>query len=201
MAKARDPKSSALDVSKLVAEMSQTRVRGRSRRSRLYLWFRENHDRLETEFARNSPSWDRLAEILAENGLTNGDGAPPSGAGARTVWYRVRREIAEAARQTGRAGDYPSGVSPVVPVAPAEQPADRAMTPPVNVEIDPPEDRPRFRLATLRGMENAPAPEPAKPAPAPVASQPNPNVDDVLADFLGRPSPGGFRPKSTQGEP
>jgi hypothetical protein len=55
MAKARDPKSSALDVSKLVAEMSRTRVRGRSRRSRLYLWFRENHDRLEAEFARNSP--------------------------------------------------------------------------------------------------------------------------------------------------
>ncbi len=107
--KAHRPSGSP-DVSQALAEMDKARARGRGRRSPLYLWFRENHDKLAVAFERNAPAWSGLATYLGEHGVRDGDGKPPSARGTRDAWYRVRRDVVAA--RTKRHGSTAPALAP-----------------------------------------------------------------------------------------
>lgn len=182
--------SRVLEVADVVAELEAAPARGRARKSRLYLWLQRNHDHLVREFDRNAPAWGRLAAILGSRGVLDGDGKPPTARGARGAWYRVRREVA-AERE--RAASITAGITfhtlPSARTAPPPLP----VAPPVSIQLD--EDgptRPRFKLASLRNA--TPADGPPQPDHSPAASEPEQasaqpqKFDDVMAEFLGRPS-------------
>jgi hypothetical protein len=185
------PASQQPDLSQALAEMEKARARGRGRRSPLYLWFRANHDRIAEEFSQNAPSWPALAAFLGKNGLTNGDGKPPSAEGARTVWYRVRREMA-AVRARKSSPKAETETAPGVRLLPS---ASSSVPPPGLMDHDEDAEnqrRPVFTMATLRGMKpsgDSPM-EVAKPA-ATTSPTPVQDIDpqEVLSRFLGINSP------------
>lgn len=186
------PAIRSFDVADIVAELETAPARGHGRKSRLYLWLQENHDQLVREFARNPPSWTRLAAILGARGVLDGDGKPPTARGARGAWYRVRRDVAAAlTKKASRAEAAAFGIHPIAETAPVA-PASLAL--PVSIQLDEDEpDRPVFRLASLRGATAADGPTspdqpPTSPAKTP-ALVPQ-RFADVMAEFLGQsPTP------------
>lgn len=189
--------SRSFDVSDVVSELESAPARGHARKSRLYLWLQQNHDALTQEFTRNPPSWNKLADILGRRGVLDGDGKNPTARGARGAWYRVRRDIAAArARATAKLENSTHGIRPI-----AQEPLAVLLTStPVSIHLDEGEaERPRFKLASLRGATAADGPQPPTPAALPAASKlpaENPQkFDDVMAEFLGTPA---RRPKGDE---
>lgn len=180
------------DVNLIVAEAAKAPARGHARKSALYLWLRTNHDRLVAEFGNNPPSWGRFAEVLGAHGVLDGDGKPPSARGARGAWYRVRQDVEKARSKPGTrlatgemaAGVHTSGVG--LPLSP--EPGDY-QEPPAR----------RFRMATLRGEEASSAASASRPKPAPTNPEKR-NVDEIMAEFMGRPSGTGFKPATSNGD-
>ena len=173
MAAKPTPKAGQPDVAQIIARMKAGPARGRGRRSSLYRWFRENHARLIEEFQLNAPSWPGLAAALGDSGLTNGDNQKPTAEGARTTWYRVRREMSAALAKRSPAATAEAKV----PVAPAPSIAPN----------DDPETRRQYKLVKPHGWDAPapPAPVPAKPEPSvSAADEPRVDVDDVLAKFM-----------------
>ncbi len=159
------------DVAQIVAKMRSDPAKGRGQRSPLYLWFRHNRARLLEEFATKAPSWPGLAAALGENGILNGEGKRPTAEGARTVWYRVRREMSGGARVA------PSRQSP-----PAIRPVEDTQTAqPLtgNGEAEAPR---RFGTVRLRGPAPG-APDTAGDVDTPPTA-PNVDVDEVLSRFM-----------------
>lgn len=195
--------SVVIDAVRVIAEMGETATRGRSRRSPVYLWFRSNHDLLLAEFAQNAPSWTALATILGDRGLTNGDGEKPTPEGCRTVWTRVRREV--AATRAKRAGSGPEVTEGVRPIASELAVTGRlpGLVRPVTIETDGSDyEPPVFKLASLRNATPADPPPVPHPRQTPSRPQapPQADVDDVLAEFLGKPQQAGFHPKTNPGD-
>jgi hypothetical protein len=107
--------------------------RGRGQRSPAYRWLKANHDALSSAFADTPPNWGGMAASMAEAGLTDADGKPPTKDGARQTWFRVRRDVAAArakAEAKRKAAPVPSSSAttaasplpvPCPPVRPAEQ--------------------------------------------------------------------------------
>ncbi len=84
-------------VSHLLAAMHEISAPGHSQ---LYLWMRQNHDRIAEGLNGLRPSWLALATRLGEMDIRDGTGKAPTPQGARATWYRVRRDLAAAqARQ------------------------------------------------------------------------------------------------------
>ena len=84
---------------------------------------------------------------------------------------------------------------PPDPALPAAEPVAPSfpIAPPVSIQLDTDEPvRPRFKLASLRNA--TPADGPPQPGHSPSADKPEPaspqpqKFDDVMAEFLGRPS-------------
>jgi len=103
--------------------MRSAPAHGRGRKSAIYLWFLKNHDALAEAFALNAPAWTDLAGYLANQGLKDGNGNPPSARGTRDVWFRVRQEVKQRqAREPApvapkaRSGETVPGISLVPPV-------------------------------------------------------------------------------------
>jgi hypothetical protein len=64
-------------------------------RSTLFLWMMDNRIEFGDVLARaGRPDWKALAETFAEQGLTDGDGKPPTPVGTRQTWWKVRRAMA-----------------------------------------------------------------------------------------------------------
>jgi hypothetical protein len=163
-------KSGQPNVAQVMARMKPGPTRGRGRKSPLYLWLRTNHDRLLVEFEATSPSWGALAAALGEVGITNADNKPPTPVGARTTWYRVRRELADCLQpRLARAAEADASV-PTIP--PPERIGDNG------------KGAPRFRTVKLRNASDQPAPLAAAALKPPPAPEPAVNVDDVLSRFM-----------------
>jgi hypothetical protein len=93
--KAKTPRQDK--VSHLLAAMHEITAPGHSQ---LYLWMRQNHDRIAEGLNGLRPSWLALATRLGEMDILDGAGKAPTPQGARATWYRVRRDLAAArARQ------------------------------------------------------------------------------------------------------
>ena len=192
MAQQSAPPAGLPDVTQIVAKMRTARARGRGRRSPLYLWCRANHDRLVEEFERNAPSWAALADALAESGLTNGDNKRPTPNGARTTWYRVRREASEARNPQAEPALQPGEIAAGIVAQPQAATAAPVMPVPAGDNGETQAAPRQFGFAKLRGWnpDADAAPSPSKPGtPAPAADEPRVDVDDVLARFVGKPAP------------
>ena len=59
-------------------------------RSPLYDWLRQHRAMLETRFAVSRPRWATVAKVMAELGVCDAAGRPPSASTVRQAWYRVR---------------------------------------------------------------------------------------------------------------
>lgn len=103
--------------------------RGPRRKSPVYEWLAARHDELVAAFKRTPPSWTVLAKYLAEGGVLNADGVPPTPSAVRTSWLRVEADLAR--KRSGRRGSSPDAPSPA-PAAPVQ----RHDPPPVDPAID-----------------------------------------------------------------
>ena len=113
-------------------------------RSPAFWWMVEHHDEIVARAAGGRLNWTVLCRLLADRGLVDGRGAPPTAAGARKTWQRVRAEVRrraewEAARAAERSkvsvpparrkpGSVPAYVVPG-PTPPAPAPTPRSTTP------------------------------------------------------------------------
>ena len=163
--------------------MKAGRARGRGQHSPLYRWFRANHTQLIEAFEADTPSWASLAAALGESGITDGDNKTPTAQGARTTWYRVRRDIA-AARQA-QAGVKPApAVSASEPTSPLTGPQPAEPGGKAREDASPR----RFRPVKLRGWqsESEQASQPAAELTTSTPPNPEPGVDadDVLSRFM-----------------
>jgi hypothetical protein len=109
-------------------------------RSPLQDWLRRNRTLVQARFAVSRPRWASVARMLAELGVVDAHGQPPTAQAARQAWYRVR---AEGSGQV-------SAARPVLTAASASPPARlRPTFDPTEGAFDakPP---PRFRPASLK---------------------------------------------------
>jgi hypothetical protein len=126
-------------------------ARGRTARSSLYRWLRENHDEFLIHWT-DAADWPAFVQAFVAVGLADRTGKPPAVETARKTWLQVRKDVAKAkARQQ------------------AERPPPLA----------PGEIAPGVRLARLPSSVEAPAHieleiRPAKPRLAPLAAEPTP---------------------------
>jgi len=191
------------DVSQALAEMDKARARGRGRRSPLYLWFRENHDKLAVAFERNAPAWSGLAAYLGEHGVRDGDGKPPNARGTRDAWYRVRRDVVAA--RTKRHGSptpirAPTEVAPGIRGVAAEASSGAALA---QVSRG---DRPRPQIDLRPGapksapvVSGQPSPQPAQAGqPARAPEQVDEQLRAVLDGLGGRRKAGTRMPQQVE---
>ena len=172
MTRKKFPAAGSPDVAQIVAAMRLQPTKGRGQRSPLYLWLRQNHARLLDEFTTSAPSWPGLASALGKSGILNGEGKPPTAEGARTVWYRVRRDLA-GKRKVAALKPSPAPEASVTPLpSPTQSDAGDGMTGSPR----------RFGTVKLRG--------PAADGPAtsamslPDPETPSVDADEVLAKFM-----------------
>lgn len=60
----------------------------------MYLWMAKNRADFEKALtAIKPPNWARVATVLAEEGLTDATGNPPSSKSAYQTWWKVRRDL------------------------------------------------------------------------------------------------------------
>jgi hypothetical protein len=105
---------------RLMGRLREVLVGGKPRQSPLYRWLRRHHDELGALLDAAAadgrpPDWAALAGILAEAGLTDGSGNPPTSANTRRTWWRVKRRHA----QLHGGGDGPKKAAPPEPQRPA----------------------------------------------------------------------------------
>lgn len=132
------------DLAQIVAQIEKARSGGRGRRSPLYRWLREHHDKLVVEFDRVGPAWDTLAAALGDGGVLDGRGKRPTGRGARDAWFRVRKDVKREKTDQGHATKTAVRLIPAPAPAPAMTPADPSP------EIAEARPRPKFGPMRLR---------------------------------------------------
>lgn len=159
-------------MAEIVAAMRSQPAKGRGQRSPLYLWLRQNHARLLEEFTASAPSWPGLASALGKSGILNGEGKPPTPEGARTVWYRVRRDLA------GKRKVAALKPSPVLEPSVAPLPSPTQLDAGDGVTGLPK----RFGTVKLRGPSADGPATPAMSLPDPETS--SVDADEVLAKFM-----------------
>jgi hypothetical protein len=125
------------DIDAALAAMRQSATKGRGRKSAPYQWLAARHDALVAAFAEEPPSWPALAAFLAERGIMNADGKPPTAEGLRKVWLRVRQ-----------AAEKPPSSEPRPQAKPARDAAERS---PPDDEPDNEPPRPRIPLSRPKG--------------------------------------------------
>ena len=130
------------------------RVRGgRGSRSPLYVWMREHHEALRAEFDANGPQWVTRVKAMAEAGLLDQLGKPPTVRGAQQTWYRVCRDVA-AGKGAKPGSARPAPARTARPARSGQQGPDPASTPPapaqpsvlqvIQPQPSPPLPRPAF---------------------------------------------------------
>ena len=63
------------------------------RHSPLYAWMKKHYAALSAEFEEHGARWEARVKAMAEAGLKDAEGKPPTVRGAQQTWYRVRREM------------------------------------------------------------------------------------------------------------
>lgn len=160
------------NVTELFAKLDKAGATKRGSRSPLYLWFRQNHLQLAARFKRYPPAWNTLAAQLAEQGVRDANGNPPTAISARDAWYRARMDVdaMRAKRLRPKPALEPGEIAPGVhalgvPALPALADGTAASRARPKVEIDFQPGRPQSLL-----------PEPAPVRPVRAASLPLPRV-------------------------
>jgi hypothetical protein len=156
----------------------------------LYGWMRVRYASFRALLAESRrPNWMRIAAGLAQLGVLDGRGHPPTAATARQTWWKVRRDIAARSNRSGPANHdadaqldrEPQQAAGHIPNPSAHRPAG----PPG--EFDPNDiaaddmAEPAFRPATPRNW--SPTPEPRR---ATAANTTNPHDGQDYAEALRR---------------
>ena len=150
-------------VSHLLAAMHEISAPGHSQ---LYLWMRQNHDRIAEGLNGLRPSWLALATRLGEMNIRDGTGKAPTPQGARATWYRVRRDLAAArARQAKDRGEraplLPGEIAPGVQSMPLPSSASLSISDRGLGEADTaPPPRPKLDIRPARPRGEVPASRP-----------------------------------------
>jgi len=110
-------------------------------RSPLQDWLRRNRALVEARFAAGRPRWASVAGVLAELGVVDARGQPPTAQAARQAWYRVRAEGPSQAPAAAWPSPTTAPAPPPSRTHPAFDPTEGAF------EAKPP---PRFRPASLK---------------------------------------------------
>lgn len=91
--------------------------KGRGARSPLYAWMRKHYAELKAEFEANGPHWVARTQAMAEIGLTDQDGKPPTVRTAQQTWYRLIREMeGQAIQDSGQPAAPSKRTSPATTV-------------------------------------------------------------------------------------
>jgi hypothetical protein len=157
-------------VSHLLAAMHEISAPGHSQ---LYLWMRQNHDRIAEGLDGLRPSWFALATRLGEMDIRDGTGKAPTPQIARATWYRVRRDLAAARHRQAKGrresaallpGEIAPGVQSVTPSSSASlSPGERGFG-----DADTPlPPRPKLDIRPARPRGEAPAPLPTATSTTP----------------------------------
>src|SRR4051812_30332987 len=103
------PNESASDVWRMKKDKRSTldRVRqaameaGASRRSPLRRWMEDNRESFAKTLAEagSRPNWTAIARVLAEDGLKDADGNPPTAKTATQTWWKVNSAPASSRRR------------------------------------------------------------------------------------------------------
>jgi primosomal protein N' len=71
-------------------------------RDAVFCWLWANHAEVSDLRARwDKPTWQAIARIMQDDGVTGARGEPPNANSVRRVWGRVCREIAARPKTTG----------------------------------------------------------------------------------------------------
>ena len=93
------------------------------RHSPLYVWMQEHHAALKAEFETRGPQWAERTRAMAEAGLVDGDGDPPTQRTAMQTWYRVcRAERLKRPSAPAMAGTLPPPAVSKLPPKPTPTP-------------------------------------------------------------------------------
>jgi hypothetical protein len=154
MAKAKKP-TGEIDAFRAALKVA----RGRTARSSLYRWLRENHDEFLIDWT-EAADWPAFVQAFAALGLTDRTGKPPAVETARKTWLQVRKDVAKAeARQQAKRAP---------PLAPGEiAPGVRAVPPPSAGETRP---QIKLEIRPAKPRLETPAAEPTPPSSQPRAS-------------------------------
>ena len=127
----------------LVQLIATNRGKG-GRRSPLYTWLRARHDTLAAAIEADGASWPTIAASLANVGLTDGTGKPPTPERARKCWHQVKKDVA-AARQKAAARRKPLVAMSLATPHPLPSPALGEASRPID---RPPDTSPLIQPAT-----------------------------------------------------
>ena len=118
------------------------------RHSPLFVWMQEHHAALKAEFETRGPQWAERTRAMAEAGLVDGDGDPPTQRTAMQTWYRVCR----AERLKGPPTPAMAGTLP--PPAVAKLPPKPAPTPPAASTPEADASAPDFDFKFAGGLKD-----------------------------------------------
>lgn len=179
-------------VSHLLAAMHEISAPGHSP---LYLWMRQNHDRIAAGLDGMRPSWRALATRLGEMKIYDGTGKAPTPKGARGTWYRVRRDLAAARARQTKSRDrevplQPGEIAPGVVAARGTVPTAAAGLSPSGLSqggetgaAAPPRTKLDIRPARPRGEVAVPPPASATPASGAEATAAEPSGQSAEAQL------------------
>jgi len=166
-------KSKQDKVGHLLAAMHEISAPGHSQ---LYLWMRQNHDRIAEGLDGLRPSWRALATRLGEMKIHDGTGKAPTPDGARGTWYRVRRDLAAARARQAKDRREPAPLLPgeialgVVAAVPPSS-ANPSLGEPGRQDAPAPQpSRPKLDIRPARPRGEVPAPQPGVSIPASTAA-------------------------------
>src|SRR5580704_2950856 len=109
------------DVAGALAAMRSAPAVGRGRKSEAYEWLHARHKALAQAFAERPPSWKALAVYLGENGITGGNGKPPTAAALRSAWLRVLGNVARRRSSQGTGEPPRDARTAVTPSKPPDE--------------------------------------------------------------------------------
>jgi hypothetical protein len=162
-----------------------------ARRSALYHWMHQNHDKLIALFEDTPPAWAVLAEAFGRMGINDREGKNPAPKTVRMTWYRVRLDVTRfRARGVGAgAADLTAAASFMSQTAdPALSRATEYFEFDPNVtEEDEPAPEPEFKFATIPSRSSPTARSDVPRTPAGSLRQ---DPDEVIARLLTRPKRG-----------
>lgn len=118
------------------------------RHSPLYVWMQEHHATLKAEFEARGPQWAERTRAMAEAGLVDGDGDPPTQRTAMQTWYRVCRA------ERRKAGSTPAAAGTLASPGVSKQPSKPAPTPPPIAAPDSGADAPDFEFKFAGGLKD-----------------------------------------------
>lgn len=146
-----------MSADKEFSRVSKAAKESRGLRSNMFVWMERRYEAMAKDIALNGPRWKARAEVLAELGVVDGSGNPPTEVTARTTWSRVASKMRRKRPRVSPV-DEPLPPSRYIPplqpgeIAPGVRPV--AAEPPPAAAVPPPQHppSPRIDLPRVRPM-------------------------------------------------